>query len=228
MAADTRVTRYSSMLGPPIYEDDNKKVHKTSLGVITGAGSVELINLVNNRLNKIDEIMDPDQILDIINKERNNYRASHPEVPEQYIENTGWLFSYFAINESKQTAAFRLAFIHPSIEPIIGQRYAVWNHPYVIHPYETLANPSEAEYIDDSLKKLIKPIEEFDSLDDTVQYHGLQIADLIQEISPKYSSISSSCQIGVQAHTSDKPPYIHPGVSTIIKPGDTKVSIQWY
>ena len=84
----------------------------------------------------------------------------------------------------------------------------------MIAPLE--ANQEEADDITTSLNDLVKPCEQFKTVEESIQYHGLQIADLIQTIAPKYPSISRYCQIG--AHTLDG----RKGISAVVKPGDTE------
>lgn len=223
LAADTRVSHYNMNDQLIDYDDDHEKIYHTSIGIITGAGGVELLGLVNNKFTQLHEIGSTDLLLDIAYRERTRYRGLFRQFPKQYvektIEKTGWIFSYLTHAEGTfdgGTPALRLGMIHPS-QNIIGRRHLADNFPIAIYPFE--AGEEDANDIFHSLKDLIKPIEQFKEIEDSIQYHGLQIAQLIQNISPSFPSISSYCQVG--AHTLDG----RTGTSAVVKPGDTKVSI---
>lgn len=53
LAADTRVTNY--LFGIPIScEDDKEKIHRTGVGLITGAGYCPLLDAVKTRFEKMN------------------------------------------------------------------------------------------------------------------------------------------------------------------------------
>ncbi len=224
LAADTRVSFYDTNKRLIGYDDDNKKIYHTGIGLITGAGSVELLRLVNNRLKHIREIGSTDLLLDIVNEERARFRARYSHMPRKYIEETigktGWIFSYTTPAEEtfdEETPVLRLGVIHPSGN-IVGRRHLMDNCPYVIYP--AAASEEDAEAIGKVLGAQIKPIEQFKTIRESIQYNGLEIAALIQDISPNFPSISPYCQIG--AHTLDG----RTGISKVVNPRATKVSIR--
>jgi len=223
LAADTRVTHPDINRKALGYTDDNEKIYDTNLGIATGAGDVDLIGRVNKRFKQIEEIIDTNVLKKIVKEERDLYRSRFPPILASYIEEniekTGWIFSYVTYNKEAPADcpwALRLALIHPSGN-IIGSQHLPNNYPIVIDPIE--ANQEEADDITTSLNDLVKPSEQFKTVEESIQYHGLQIADLIQTIAPNYDSISRFCQIG--AHTLDG----RKGISKVVKPGDTEVSI---
>ena len=224
LAADTRVSFYDTNRRLVGYNDDHEKICNTSIGLITGAGSVELLRLVNNRLAHIREISSTDLLLDIVSEARARFRARYSHMSRKYveetIEKTGWIFSYVTFAEGTfdaGTPVLRLGVIHPSGN-ILGQRHLRDNCPYVIYPAE--ARDEDAEAIGKALGAQIKPSEQFKTIRESIQCNGLEIAALIQDISPNFPSISPYCQIG--AHTLDG----RRGISKVVNPGATKISIR--
>ena len=224
LAADTRVSFYNTNKRLVGYDDDHEKIYDTSIGLITGAGSVDLLRLVNNRLRHIREISSTDLLLDIVSDARARFRARYSHMSRKYveetIEKTGWIFSYATFEEGTfdtATLVLRLGVIHSSGN-ILGQRYLKDNCPYIIYPAE--ARDKEAEAIGTAIRAQIKPSDQFKTIRESIQYNGLEIAALIQDISPNFPSISPYCQIG--AHTLDG----RTGISKVVNPGASKVSIR--
>jgi hypothetical protein len=159
-----------------------------------------------------------------VNEEKVHYGKLYSGFPKHYVEEivekTGWIFSYVTFAEGrfdKGTPMLRLGVIHPSME-IIGRQHLADDFPVTISPIE--ATQEEASDIDVFLNNVVKPIEQFKTIKDSIQYHGLQVAELMQKISPDFPSVSPYCQVGV--HTLDG----RTGISKFVKPGDTKVSIR--
>jgi hypothetical protein len=212
LAADTRTMRYNQNGSIRDYVDDSTKIQKTSIGLITGAGSKELLDLVKERLEK-EKISHTNQILHIIKKERLHYQRIFWRTAEEDIPMTGWIFSYPTID--KRNPKLRLGMIHPTLGDVLALYQE--NNPAVIGPHE--ATEEDICDVCDFLKKEIKPFKEFSTLSDSIRYHWLLIARLIQRIQPHFPSISSHCQIGV--HTLDN----LRGISSILKDTDPGASI---
>jgi hypothetical protein len=68
VAAGTRTTRYNWDGSIRNYDDDSEKIQKTKLGLITGVGSVELLNIVKERMKTV-EVTNTNQIIEIIKKQ---------------------------------------------------------------------------------------------------------------------------------------------------------------
>ena len=224
LAADTRVSFYDTNKRLIGYDDDYEKICNTSMGLITGAGNVDLLRLVNNRLKRIREVSSTDLLLDIVGEARARFRTRYSHMSRKYveetIEKTGWIFSYVTFAEGTfdtGTPMLRLGVIHSSGN-ILGQRYLIDNFPYIIYPAE--ARDEEAGAIATVIGAQIKPSDQFKTIRESIQYNGLEIAALIQDISPNFPSISPYCQIG--AHTLDG----RTGISKVVNPGASKVSIR--
>jgi hypothetical protein len=220
LAADTRATYYDLSHRRVGCSDACEKIYKTSIGMVTGAGSEPLLNLVSDRFNEIDEIISTDQLVSIVNEERLRYRTLYPQVPEKSIKSTGWIFSYVTFAEGtldKGTQTLRLGVIRSSGN-IIGRRYLVNDYPYVIPPYRT--TEEDFDLITSFLKKEIKSADQFETLPDSIEYHWSLLAKLIRTIQPDFLSISPYCQVGI--HTLEG----FTGISSILKDTDTDASIK--
>lgn len=213
LAADTRTTYFNLNGSVRKYEDDSVKIRKTAIGLITGAGSTQLLNFVEDRLEN-EKITHTKKILSMVREARTNYRKTYWKTAESDIKMTGWIFSYTTLKDNKPK--LRLDILHPAF----GDMFARFeeNHPTLICPCE--ATEQEVEVISDSLKKKIRPSREFSSLSDSIQYHWSIVASLIRKIQPKFPSISPYSQIGV--HTLDG----HAGISKILKDDEPNVTIK--
>jgi hypothetical protein len=212
VAADTRTTSYNFDGSIRSYDNDSEKIQETQIGLITGAGSVPLLNTVKERL-KVIEVTNTNQIIEIIEKARIDYQKGFWRNATRDIDMTGWLFTYETFIDSKPK--LRLGIVHPSI----GEKMAVYedNHPALICPVETSKKESDA--IGSVLSEVTKPSKDFASLSESIQYHCRVVATLIRELHPKYPSISSYSQIGIHTIEGRK------GISPILK-DKTKVTIQ--
>ncbi len=219
LAADTQAILVDLRNRPCGFRDDHEKITHTNIGVVGGRGDDRLLQLVNSKFNKIDEIITTDDLRRVINNERQHFRELYPEAAEQSINSTAWIFSYVTFGEGtfdQGTATLRLGVIGYAGD-IIGRRHLIDNYPCVIPPPK--ATEQEKEFITSFLRTSIKPCDQFKTLSESIQYHWLLIATLIRAIKPRFRTISSCCQVGVC--TLDG--YV--GVSSILKDTDTTASI---
>jgi hypothetical protein len=195
LAADTRATCYS--LDPNVkkdHEDDKEKIYCTNIGIVSGVGSVELLEPVNARFNEIDKVSSLDLLKKIVAEERRRFPIRFPRVPDEYAEqvkNTWWIFSYRQVNYEKGELTLELGIIDPLEKLGLLDKK---NHPYVLPAF----GATKQDWLDimASLKDLTKPYEEFESLEESIEYHWKNIHTLIQEISFRFSSINSFSQVG--------------------------------
>ena len=203
LAADTRTVFFNwtkRMIG---YTDNSVKIQKTSFGLITGAGRMELLGHVKTRLEK-ETITNTDRIYEIIEEERLNF-TKVPAITENDVVLTGWIYSYKTIlNDAPK---LRLDVVHPSLADGLVR----WkeNKAASICPYEAIKE--EVDEIIATLNKAIRPSTEFATVEESCQYHGQIISKLIREIQPKYPSVSRCYQIGVHKLDGSM------GISPIIK-----------
>jgi len=247
LAVDTRVSRpnwirdnTTDQRVPLYYEDDQVKIHKIKPGLITGAGIMDLLGLVEDRLQ--GEVSNTEQIENIVKAERRHYlniikeRAVHASwlglTEEQYIEyinyeieHTGWILSYgTTVNQNNK---LRLGMIHPEF----GDRLIKWpeNDPAVIWPSgmtKEVAKDINSKFF----QPYIKPVEKFEILDNGsldasihVQHHVDLIDKIIRGLQPVFPSISLNFRIGIHMVDGVK------GISSIMKAtgSDSPTPIKW-
>ena len=195
------------------YTDDSEKIQKTKIGIITGAGSLELLEIVKERM-KREPVTHTNQIIDMIKEARTDYRRRFWLTAARDIEMTGWIFTYTTLVENEPK--LRVGIVHPSIGDVLGL-YEI-NHPALICPVE--ATRGEANAISDFLLKAIKPSKEFATSSESIQYHWSIIATLIRKIQPTHPSMSPYSQIGI--HTLDG----QTGISPIVKDDESNITIE--
>ncbi len=207
LASDSRATYYNLDGTVRNFEDDLKKIYKTKIGVITGAGSMPLLEAVKDQLEnneKFNQVTDTNAIRQVIKEVLINYSKAYWLTQTRDVKITGWIFTYNAIIENKPK--LRLAMVHPADAKEIAIIHE--NKPAVIYPCE--ASPDQVNIIQQHLEKNIKPLCDFSSINDSVQYHTRLIATIIREVQPMFPSISPYFQIGAHASAGV-------GVSEIIK-----------
>jgi hypothetical protein len=157
-----------------------------------------------------------DDLEKVVDAERQHFRGLYPDNEEEIV-NTAWIFSYVTFGEGSFGAdTLRMSTISSSGN-VIGPRHFVDNYPYVIPPPG--ATERDRISITDALRKKIKPIDQFKTIPESIDYHCQIIARQIRSLARKYHLISSSCQIGIHAIAGLR------GISPIIKETDTCPSI---
>ena len=191
LAADTRTTYF--LKDSPFHDDNSSKVHKTTMGLITGAGFCPLLNFVNNKL-EIENIENTSTMLSIIKEAREQIRQKwqHYSLIDSWIEQTGWIFSYFSPINDKQT--LRLGVYHKSLVVDNYLLYGVGD-PAIIYPSEI--THEEVDNIHPNiLSKIVIPNNQSE-IQSSIQHNTTIIAALILALSPLCRSISNRFQIGI-------------------------------
>lgn len=166
---------------------------QNKIGLITGAGSVQLLDAVKNQL-AAKEITNTNEMYRVIRETIHDYAELYPSTAQQELELTGWVFTYNIVVETK--SKLRLYTYRPKEDKIA---LMMDNKPVIINPAE--ANEKQARLTFDYLEQRIKPSKDFSSLSESIKYHASIILQLIQSLQPIFPSISSRLQIGV--HTCD-------------------------
>ncbi len=186
LAADTRITFYDSSGRVVRYKDDSKKITKTKMGLITGAGYAYLLDAVDARLAK-KEVHNTDEILAIFGEECSNFDS-------KLIERTRWIFTY--ISPKSKEINLRLALYDPSVGHKIGI-FEEENKVLLIPPFE--ASEEVSQELVDFLNKNIKSLNKFGAFSESISYHSALIGSLIKLIQPAFPSISHAMQIGIHS-----------------------------
>jgi hypothetical protein len=184
LAADTRVTYQigSLKLG---FEDDVEKIQKTSMGIITGAGLVNLLDSVKDRLTK-QEITNSDEIIEIVKKEREIW-GLNPD----FISKTGWLFSYMTLIDN--SPKLRLDLVHPSL----AEGSVRWEENKLAAIFPIEFTQDQADSLSKTVNELIKSSNEFKSAQESFQYHSIMMREIIKTIQPDCPSVSRCYQVGI-------------------------------
>lgn len=196
LVADTRVSWFPPD-APIAYRDERVKISRTSLGLITGAGFIGLLDAVKRRLDFQDLFLS-DRIVEIAAEERQRietdprYRQD-PRVIES-LSTTGWLFTY--VNPSKDNGIrLRLAVCHPAN----GYKLALVqeNASFVMMPVG--ANEDQVDSTSRMIQESVKPLTEILDLQENIQYHASVAGAIIRDVAKGFESVSPSFHVGVQA-----------------------------
>ena len=215
LASDTRTTFFEGS-NLRTYYDDSEKIQKTRFGLITGAGNLSLLDSVKRRM-LLNFIENTDDMLRIIHEERNHLKNKYKyslEVFRNLIESTGWIFTYHTY--IKEKPLLRLAVYHPTLDNGIG--YYEKGNPAIIFPFE--AKKEERDYIGSIFEDSFKHLNNFETIQETLQYYCELIFVTIRLFQPKYPSISKYVQYGV--HTFEN----LVGISKIIKNENISFDLQ--
>ncbi|GAI77065.1 unnamed protein product [marine sediment metagenome] len=191
LAADTRTTYF--LRDSPFHDDDSSKVHKTTMGLITGAGFCPLLDFVNNRL-ATETIENTNSMLLVIKQARKQIRKrwQHYALIDSAIEQTGWIFSYFSPIDDKLT--LRLGAYHQSLSMDNYVLYGVGD-PAIIYPSE-LSHEEVDDIHPNILSRIVIPNNQSE-IQSSIQHNATIIAALILALSPRCRSISNRFQIGI-------------------------------
>lgn len=192
LAADTRIT-YPTYLW--LHDDAARKIQKTTLGLITGAGYVPLLDQVKRKL-ATESPTNTNDILAIIREARANMLEAGGEV-QSLVQTTGWIFTYNSLADGQ--AVTRLAIFHPSVSMTEIGLYAKGD-PCIVFPPEVPRDAADS--ITAEIKRSVKLPSELEPFDDNLGKNCSVIAVLIKSLQPYCPSISKRFQIGV--HISEK------------------------
>jgi hypothetical protein len=190
LAADTRVTYFSPKSS--FYDDNKSKVHKTSTGLITGAGFVPLLDLVNSRL-AIETITNTNTILSIIKEAREEIRQSwkHYSLIDDSIAKTGWIFSYYTL--LNEISTLQLGVYHNNLS---SDDFILFGpgDPAIIYPSELI--DQEVKIVRSIVDKIDIPKDQSE-IQSSIQQNVVKVVALIKILVPLCQSISNRFQIGI-------------------------------
>jgi len=177
------------------YRDERTKISRTSLGLITGAGFIGLLEAVKRRLD-FREVFSSDRIVEIAREERQRidsdprYRQD-PKVAESLIT-TGWLFTYFS--PADVGIRLRLAVCHPANDYKLA--LVEENASFVMMPAG--ATTDQLERISRRLQEHVIPLHEISDLRESIQHHAALAGAVTRAVAQDFESVSPSFHIGVQ------------------------------
>lgn len=110
VAADKREVQYKADGSLTVHGDDVQKIVRTGVGVITGAGMVEMLDPVKSALKGVS-FGDPFDVLDLIKAARRRYSEVYSDSPrlDGDLRKTSWVFTFVDV-DSKGQAVTRVAY----------------------------------------------------------------------------------------------------------------------
>jgi hypothetical protein len=110
IAADKRVVKIEADGSRTPDHDSVEKIVQTGVGVITGAGMVEMLDQVKSTLRGVS-FSDPFDVLDLILDARRSYSAAHFDCSrlDDDLRKTSWVFTFVDV-DSKGHAVTRVAY----------------------------------------------------------------------------------------------------------------------
>lgn len=111
IAADKRVTQITQDGVKIPHGDNEEKIVRTKVGVITGAGSVAMLDPVKSYV-RDHGFNSPDDVLDLILRTRDSFSELHAESPrlQEDLAETSWMFTYPTVVNDE--AVIRFAYYH--------------------------------------------------------------------------------------------------------------------
>lgn len=177
----------------PVHQEA-EKIIQTPLGVITGAGRVELLDRVKTFVES-GEVSNTDQVLNAIVQAREGFRAKYAGDPqvESALLSTSWVFNYTALLENEKTA-HRIAMFHASwgeeSMQILGTDQAI-----SIGPGNFTAEES-AELTRKIRKKVQMPSVDLDIRDALLA--NVEVAvEAMADVAARSPSVSEICDIAI-------------------------------
>lgn len=170
------------------------KITDTGIGLMTGSGYVSLLDEVKSAVSK-SQITHTNQILTII-RDRRLKLLYNPCLPENqkydFLNNTGWLFTYSTIVDAKPT--IRVAIYSPHV----GDQYlsiVEENKCSAFFPSDSTAAIRESFMA--ALKSEMVSSDGADTFRDTLSINSRLILRQMKEMSMVSDFVTESCDIGL-------------------------------
>ena len=222
IASDTRVCYYLPN-GEVDYSDDREKLQATSMGLISGAGLVNLLEPVKDRL-EAEEIVHTEQIRDVIRAERRIAEARWPNADQRLrdgIAHTAWMLTYVNGDgaQSIHDVKLRLAVTLPHEDYALG---LTGPDSGTMIPPLGLTPAEEAELQEMCNDGLVPWNGEPGEMMDNVMQHAVLIARVMQRASELSEMVAPSFQLGLH--------HVYGLVSstTILSPPDYQFDWRWH
>jgi hypothetical protein len=119
LGADSRVSWYDG--NKFRFRDEEEKIQRTNLGLVTGAGLKDLLDPVKEHLATDREINHTNQLEVMMREARDRFKSEEEYSDDRVAEaldTTCWLFSYYGFDPNAEPArrqyVMRLALAHPN------------------------------------------------------------------------------------------------------------------
>lgn len=173
---------------------DVTKIVYTGIGLMTGTGYVKLLDKVKTEASKTD-ITHTDQILTIM-KDNCSMIRKDPFLPlinrEEFIKNTGWLFTYFTAEDEKPT--IRVAMYSQNID---AEHFGLVEEYKCYAFFPSDSTPDIRESIMATLRGEMVSPDDSNTVEATLSINSRLILKLMKEMSSISSLVTDSCDIGL-------------------------------
>lgn len=204
LAADTR----RNWGDPPFWHEDGyPKVVETPLGLVTGAGLIDLLDRVKARFTE-DVVSNVDDILRIVKEERavTIETWSYRESLELALRDTGWFFAYGSVVDGVPTT--RVAIVHGSFGEDQGAVLPAGDIRFIA-PGGMEA--SRADELMQSLSESARQLQLRDDLSEHMTHHLRLAAMLIRTVADESPNVSAEMTFGYLMVTGER--YVSPAVN---------------
>ncbi|QVI88029.1 hypothetical protein [Pseudomonas viridiflava] len=192
IAADKRVTLVTPDGAKSPGGDDEEKIVRTKVGVITGTGSVEMLNDVK-ALARDFGFNSPDEVLGFILDAQGTFSNQYADSPclSGGLAQTSFMFTYPAIANDKFVTRF--VYYH---QPLNAKALLLVDVGEVISFVSDFSQEQVTE-VQDKLQDLVTSALESDSIHESRMLVISHMRKLMKEISDSTETVSSICDIAV-------------------------------
>lgn len=192
LAADKRAVQINSDGSRTVLTDDVQKIVETGVGVITGAGIVEMLDQVKSKFNG-KSFNDSGQVLESIIQVRKEYseRYSGSARLDKDLSETSWVFTYPATEQGR--AVTRVRFYHQSVSA---------DHLVVLDENGVLCLPGglssmEAQAVQVSLQEVVRISLCSLPYKQAAQAIFSHMVQLMSDVADMSVSVSSACDVAL-------------------------------
>ncbi|WP_440062963.1 hypothetical protein ACTACQ_11260 [Pseudomonas syringae] len=192
IAADKRVTQITQDGLTTIIGDEEEKIVRTEVGVITGAGAVEMLDDVKMLVRDLG-FNSPDDVLKLILDAQSTFSRQHADSPRLKIDlaHTSFMFTYPAIANDQLVTRF--VYYHQSRST--DSLYRLEDGKVMCFPGGF--SQEQATEVRDKLQDLVTSALESRSIYEARMLVILHIRKLMKEISDSSETVSSICDIAI-------------------------------
>lgn len=192
LAADKRAVQINADGSRAVLNDDVEKIVETGVGVITGAGIVEMLDEVKSKFGG-KNFNDSGEVLESILQVRKDYseRYSGSSRLDKDLRETSWVFTYPATEQGK--AVTRVRFYHQSVSA---------DSLVVLGEYGVLCLPGglssmEAQAVQSSLQEVVRTSLGSLPYEQAAQAVFSYMIQLMSDVSEVSVSVSSRCDVAL-------------------------------
>lgn len=192
IAADKRVTQITQDGVKIPHGDNEEKIVRTKVGVITGAGSVAMLDPVKSYV-RDHGFNSPDDVLDLILHTRDSFSEFHAESPRLHADlaETSWMFTYPTVVNDQAITRFVYFHQHHSAESLCG-----------LTEGRVMCFPSgfsleQAQELQAELQSVVTAALDSYPIDQVRQLVASYMLTLISQVSAISETVSSTCDIAL-------------------------------